>query len=468
MAKNIFNIIAGIQAILLVISCNGFLAETSQDKFVPKTVSDYREFIAGEGFDIASAKPLSEFLEVMTDDVDEVVNPRRKDFRDNRVNSWGYYTWQDDPEIAQDNNIFEDDSWGSYYHKIVISNIILDRINTMEVTDEKAKDDLIGEALFLRAWSYFMLANSYADPYESQEQAKKTAGVPINKHLNVNNHNLSISPLADVYDIIISDLKGAVNHFEKSNYGKALLRPGYGAAVLLLSRVYLYMKNYPEAEKYATLAITKSGASLYDISKRPANSLDRFIDFKNTEILYSYGGYALTRSYITAGNTDKGTFVVSPTFYDSYAAKDKRKSAFFSNSKPRVKPFKYYALTSKRVMGYAFRLAEAYLNRAEAYAEQDQLDKAIEDLNTLRKYRIEGVTPLTVGDKQTVINSVRKERRWELCFEGHRWFDLRRWGRPELTHKYTSSDNKTNFTIYTLKEKDKHYTLPFPRKERNL
>ena len=119
-------------------------------------------------------------------------------------------------------------------------------------------------------------------------------------------------------------------------------------------------------------------------------------------------------------------------------------------------------------MGYAFRLAEAYLNRAEAYAEQDQLDKAIEDLNTLRKYRIEGVAPLTVGDKQTVINSVKTERRWELCFEGHRWFDLRRWGRPELTHKYTSSDNKTNFTIYTLKEKDKHYTLPFPRKERNL
>ena len=53
-----------------------------------------------------------------------------------------------------------------------------------------------------------------------------------------------------------------------------------------------------------------------------------------------------------------------------------------------------------------------------------------------------------------------EERRRELCFEGHRWFDLRRWGMPEITHVWHESATESH--VYRLTEKDLMYTIPIP------
>ena len=50
---------------------------------------------------------------------------------------------------------------------------------------------------------------------------------------------------------------------------------------------------------------------------------------------------------------------------------------------------------------------------------------------------------------------IKAERRKELCFEGQRWFDLRRYGMPQITHEW---EGKT----YTLKSNDPSYTMPIP------
>ena len=70
---------------------------------------------------------------------------------------------------------------------------------------------------------------------------------------------------------------------------------------------------------------------------------------------------------------------------------------------------------------------------------------------------------LTAGTQEDVITDVRDERRMELCFEGHRWFDLRRWDRPSITHTFTPDiENPDIVETYILEENDPAYTLPIP------
>jgi len=102
------------------------------------------------------------------------------------------------------------------------------------------------------------------------------------------------------------------------------------------------------------------------------------------------------------------------------------------------------------------------LNRAEAYAQMpDKSAEALSDLNELRKKRIEGYEDVNITDPVALLDTIRKERRLELCFEGHRWFDLRRYGMPEIKHVYQESETAPKM-VYTLKEKDRMYTLPIP------
>ena len=108
------------------------------------------------------------------------------------------------------------------------------------------------------------------------------------------------------------------------------------------------------------------------------------------------------------------------------------------------------------------RISEAYLNRAEAYAhEKDGRVAALADLNKLRRNRIVGYTDVEITDATTLLEEIRLERRKELCFEEQRWFDLRRYGMPSISHRFRAK--KTDpWKVYTLKEKDPLYTLPIP------
>ncbi len=111
--------------------------------------------------------------------------------------------------------------------------------------------------------------------------------------------------------------------------------------------------------------------------------------------------------------------------------------------------------------GKVFRLAEAHLNRAEAFAYLDEVGDAMDDINEIRRNRFENGKDyeLDTDDKQAAINYIRNERRMELSFEYHRWFDLRRYGMPRLVHKYGFPGEEVE---YVLEEKSKAYTLPIP------
>ena len=77
-----------------------------------------------------------------------------------------------------------------------------------------------------------------------------------------------------------------------------------------------------------------------------------------------------------------------------------------------------------------------------------------------KRFAAEDFTRLDINDADELILFVRDERRRELCFEDHRWYDLRRWGMPEIKHVWNISSGTS--VIYTLNLSDKGYTVPIP------
>ena len=108
--------------------------------------------------------------------------------------------------------------------------------------------------------------------------------------------------------------------------------------------------------------------------------------------------------------------------------------------------------------------SEAYLNYAEAMAMMGGKgdNEAAAAINALREKRFfeEDFEEETFSSNAELVQFIREERRRELCFEGHRWFDLRRWGMPAITHKWHISDSESD--TYILKQGDLLYTVPIP------
>ena len=139
-----------------------------------------------------------------------------------------------------------------------------------------------------------------------------------------------------------------------------------------------------------------------------------------------------------------------------------------------------YPLRSGKVGGSAavqaygdkgIRIAEVYLNRAEAFikrykttGQSSDLTKALGDINTLRQSRYDtrnvAYVQVNITNADSLFNFLKKERRRELCLEdGHRWFDIKRWGET-ITHNYIDANGAS--TVYTLPHNGLIYALPIP------
>ncbi len=439
--------------LILFSSCSDFLEEKSQDLIIPKSVKDYREFLFGEAY-IRDETQIHTYLDIMTDDVKENI---KGSFLggDTRASGYGYYTWQADPEQTVSGAISEDKAWETYYHSILICNITLDNIG--DISGSKAeKEDLKAEAYALRAYCYFMLVNLYGQPY-NQATAETDLGVPVNDVVGMEDRKFVRESVAEIYRQIESDLKEAITCFKASNLTKTCFRWNLPATYLLASRVSLYKKEYDKAIEYATYVIAAQ-PQLYDLSAMSDD--DYFLNEKNPEILFTYGYYLVSYYAWLA----KCNFPISDDLQALYGDNDWRLTHFFYKRGAVYTAQKSETSGTTGIYGYAFRTAEAYLNRAEAYAEKGDKDKALQDLKTIREKRLKVYEEVQAVTKEDVIRRVREERRRELSFEFHRWFDLRRWDRPRIEHTFTPDIKQPDVVEkYVLEKDDPAYTLPLPR-----
>ena len=466
MKKTIYTIAAA----LALTACSGFLEEYSQDEIRPKKVSDYSELINGEIYKKTNeGANHASWLDVMTDDVEDLFSrPGIFGNNDSRAAYYGYYTWQAAPEYSYTNTITADGAWAFYYHQILTVNMILDSIDEAE-GDNAARQTVIGEALAARAYAYFMLVNIYGEPYDPAT-ASSALGVPINTLVGAENRNFHRASVAEIYDIIVTDLQEAIKNLNAGGNVNKMWRWNAAAAKLLLARTYLFMQDWDNAEKMATEVIEQTGGVLWNLNDKDAS--DYFFCANNPEVLFTYG-YGASMFTSTGAN---GFFPPSASLKAAYQSGDKRYStnatgAFirqtgsFFTGKKFVQYKCYFSIETTGIWGYAFRTAEAYLTRAEALSHTSRYLQSLDDLNTLRQSRFTPAAykPLALTDQEEIIQFVREERRREFCFEKFRWFDLRRWDRPSITHVYhTDYSDQSAVRTFTLEENDPAYTLPIP------
>lgn len=308
--------------------------------------------------------------------------------------------------------------WEYGYKAILIANDLLERLPGVTVLPEEKKQEYIGEAKYFRAYSYFLLAYLYGDvPWVTSTRILETTLYPRTEK-------------REIVAQITQDLKAVEIALENSK--NTNIKVTKAAASALLARNYLYNEEWQNAEEKAGEVISTSGYALETLENVFLRSGKEAI-FK-TSSSGSWSSY-IDRVYYAQLAVNNSYLRLTDDFLNSFEAGDLRKSQWTTTVSGFRHPYKYRR-TAASSTGAAedfvsLRLAEQYLIRAEARAQQDKLTDALADLNTIRKRAGLGDLPNDLT-KAEILLQVEKERRSEFfAEEAHRWWDLARTGRAD-------------------------------------
>lgn len=344
-------------------------------------------------------------------------------------------------------NTYIDNLWTGPYELIYHSNLILEGLpNAMAPLTDAKRNEFKAQALFFRGLSHFYLTNLFGDvplvltsEYADNKSTPRTAKADV-----------YAQALKDV--IAARDLLPATPPADSRYYTSKYQIEAY------LSYIYLTFGQWANAEAAATDVINNGGYSL------PA--LGTNFNRGSSEAILSIG--PSTTYYPNAADYGMWTLYYSKSLSSWLSPSDSLIHAYGS-SDPRlntwlpvvtakvgtirtVKKYKYSIMT----MGSAtdadaqdniyLRLAEVYLIRAEARAQQNNVSGAVDDINQVRNRA--GAIPIASSTKDDVLKKVETERVLELCFEGRRWFDLNRWGTTDQVYTKLKGNYKTGWASY--------------------
>lgn len=329
------------------------------------------------------------------------------------------------------------DSWNNFYKQIYLANACIEGLELTDKLTQAVKQQLLGEAKFIRAFYYFYLVNFYGD-------------VPLILSTDYKTNYLKGRTTAQaVWDQIKADLIESKSLLNPNYIGADVVtstattertRPNKWAAAALLARVYLYMGDWANAETQAAEIINTT--SLFSLSstnnvflKNPATNKEGIWEIQTVTTGWNTND---ARVFIlpSTGPTS-GTYPVylNKRLAYNFEPGDARFTNWIKGIKVGTDSF-YYAYKYKiatlnaSVTEYnvVFRLGEQYLIRAEARAMQNKFQQAIDDVNTIRLQHGGLLTPFPTPISQAqAIDIILHERRVELfCEWGHRWLDLKR------------------------------------------
>lgn len=363
--------------------------------------------------------------------------------------------------------------WKAAYKVINRTNTVLGRIDGIEINTELANRYKL-ECKFIRALMYFNLVRVYGD-------------VPlVLKEISISeSYDILREPKENVYNQIIADLKEAQDlpvSYSTAEDGRAT----QGAAKALLANVYMTLHKYAEAE---TILAEIINSGRYSLLENTPGSLN--IDgYKNVfspvnhnskegifEIQFLKGGYGVGSNYannfapensgtnvVAVGGTG-GNNIPEMDIYNAYEEGDLRRDfsmslGYYDNRKNNEWVESRYVCKFMDVPyqnndasnNYpVIRYADVILMYAEALNQNGKTAEACKYLNMTRRrgfgYQTTETSPvdLQTTDKAQFALMVEQERRVELAFENHRWFDLIRTGRAvEVMRSKGFSLNETN------------------------
>lgn len=319
------------------------------------------------------------------------------------------------------NNVVASNFWANGYNYIYQTNAIIEGLNNSEDVTMPTKNQLIGEAKFLRALCYFYLTNIFGD-------------VPLVTTTSYNENSISSRSSSQIiYGQITNDLIDAKSLLVTGYPTTGKVRPNKWTATALLARVYLYQKEYAKAEQEAT-AIINSGT--YTLT---ANLNNVFLGGSNEAIWQLMPNSNVTANtqnvyegnVFIPGNGLVPQFTITNYLLGSFEMGDQRKTSWINtslvNGTTYYYPFKYKIKTAPSITEYymVFRLAEIYLIRAEARVQQNDLTGAQADINIIRNRA--SLPNINLTTQTALLNAIIHERQVELFLEwGHRFLDLKR------------------------------------------
>lgn len=325
--------------------------------------------------------------------------------------------------------------WTDLYNKIYAVNAAIEGIESTPAVLYN-KSQWLGESYFTRALCYFTLVNFYGD-----------APLALTTNYQVNS-TLARSPQADVYQQMVKDLKQAqalLSADYKDGYGTittARVRPNKAVATALLAKVYLYMKDWSNAEAEATTILTNpvfrlSGLAQTFIADNGSNKETIWaIANENDKRVNEYGFYNNGMPATTSKDPAVGYVVlaaISDTLAKSFEPGDGRftnwvRSTLYTGVTPNITyyfPNKYKSSAVGGERSVYLRMAEMFLIRAEARAQRSNFSGAASDIDSIRLRA--GLPVTTANTLPTLLAAIAQERKVELFTEfSHRFYDMKR------------------------------------------
>ncbi|WP_321436217.1 RagB/SusD family nutrient uptake outer membrane protein [uncultured Bacteroides sp.] len=416
------------------------------------------------------------------------------------------------------NNKFLLDFYRAQYQGIARCNLVLQEVPKMHtdtLMDTRLQKRLIGEVKFLRAMYYFRLVRIFG-------------GVPKIDFVidSSSKWKQSRATTDDIYKFITEDLEDAQKTlWRKSEYPATDLgRVTKGAAQAMLLKTYLYMHNYDKAKEWGD-SIIESNAKHNEyklVSKYRENFTLEGENGPESVFEIQYMEDPMS-DYGEGNGFTRGTFSIilmrsrssllgggwgfnKPTqnLYEEYEVNDPRRNETILNptdeqiETPEQEIYlhssrylnKKYALMNEDGTYYklthatrgpinikVIRYADVLLMYAEACCETGNLNRAKWALELVRERARQGnnniLPPFPYGNysdnQDDLRKAIRHERRVELGMEGHRWFDLCRWGiAKEVMDAYKTTENAEVQKEMASFIKEKHELFPIPAEEINL
>ena len=424
--------------LFMVSACEDFLTKNPHDQAATdqaiQTLSDAQVALNGvySGFKETSyyGRNFVAYADVQADIVQSVIGYSNQL---GEIYKWSFLS--DDGGITN--------AWDWMYTVIVRASNVIDALPNIEGTPAEL-NQIEGEARLARAIAHFDLVKAYAKAY-TQSNPATDLGVPIIEHFEIAEPERNT--IQEVYDFILAEAataKTLMTDNGAADVASVFLTPV--AAEAFMARVNLYMGNWGDAVTHATDVIDNTN---YGLATDSAEYATMFLDDVGPEVIFRVGltkadyntryiGYNYYNSSQGAPNSD---YIPAQWILDAFGANDIRRDIVFRFNTTKFgwdwdlvwkypgNPLFYDdpEVTTNANMYKMFRMSEMYLIRAEANAELGNDLLAAQDYNDLRSNRIEGYIAETPSGAALKL-AIWEERQRELCFEGHRLWDLKRKG----------------------------------------
>ncbi|WP_158563170.1 RagB/SusD family nutrient uptake outer membrane protein [Chitinophaga silvatica] len=346
------------------------------------------------------------------------------------ANTLQYYVFSKDG-VA---DMASDDFWTGEYKKIFTANLILKNIDKVS-GDDATRARVKADAYFIRAMSYWAMANFYCAPYSAKNLNE--LGLPLKKTIEYT-ESLKRATLKETYDFILSDIAEAEKVTYEDVDPRRAWRVSKKAIAAFKSRYYLFIGDYAKAVEQADLALGSNSVKLVDFNTIKAGITRNFSNPAATLQyceLYTWNSTLFLfwqEMYYSRFTQNRSWYAPSAALMNSYdAGNDMRYKLLFIQNGGRefsiVTPMtaRYIHFNTGYYIPAGFTRGEVLLNKAEALARLGDVAGAMEAANLLRVKRMSTYVPLAANGKDEAIRQVLAERRREFPFS-MRWYDIRR------------------------------------------